>query len=493
MDKNKHIDTGIGFKNFKKFSNETILDLGDISFLIGKNNSGKSTVVKALFLMINYLKKNDYTKFSFNADENSNSNSVTFGRSKNSKIKSPYIDFRFYFLFGNEIYLKITGEDDYTEANVIQLHLSLTSGLKMEIDFLSNKVKYIARSQFSVDSVNKDDGGNNEMFYSTNDLNNNIYQVEFDFKENFENRHNNVILDITEYCLEATRQNVGNKFESFEYKFFLEGYKEMMVVLKSFLYNALENLKIVYIAATPYRQSALFRIGDKGNPLAQVIHDYYQLRISKDDEEYKFIQKWMMEFEIGEDFTINMYANEACEFLVEKDGVLNHLSDMGMGSLQAMLIILKIATNIRADKSKPSQEAFSNILFVIEEPELNLHPALQSKLTVLFHEAFINYGFKFIIETHSEYIVRKSQLIGLENNYFEKPQEVMAWNSDEMKYESILLETKNPFRVHYFPVDGEPYEMKYMPQGNFDKDFGPGFFDEATKTNIERIKMIRNK
>ena len=46
----------IGFKNFRKFADFPELDLGDITILVGGNNSGKSTLVKALLLCMDNLR-----------------------------------------------------------------------------------------------------------------------------------------------------------------------------------------------------------------------------------------------------------------------------------------------------------------------------------------------------------------------------------------------------------------------------------------------------
>ena len=37
----------IGFKNFRKFEDFPIMEMGDITMFVGGNNSGKSTTVKA--------------------------------------------------------------------------------------------------------------------------------------------------------------------------------------------------------------------------------------------------------------------------------------------------------------------------------------------------------------------------------------------------------------------------------------------------------------
>lgn len=46
----------IGFKNFRRFANFPEIDLGDVTVLVGGNNSGKSTLVKALLLCVDNLR-----------------------------------------------------------------------------------------------------------------------------------------------------------------------------------------------------------------------------------------------------------------------------------------------------------------------------------------------------------------------------------------------------------------------------------------------------
>ena len=77
------------------------------------------------------------------------------------------------------------------------------------------------------------------------------------------------------------------------------------------------------------------------------------------------------------------------------------------------------------------------------------------------------YGFNFIIETHSEYLIRKTQVI------------VSECFNDEEKLKN------NPFKVYYFPSDNKPYEVKYRSNGRFENDFGKGFFDEAANLTFK--------
>ncbi len=106
-------------------------------------------------------------------------------------------------------------------------------------------------------------------------------------------------------------------------------------------------------------------------------------------------------------------------------------------------------------------------LIIVEEPEQNLHPKVQSKLADLF--AYLNKvrGFKFLIETHSEYLIRRTQVL-----------------VSEMGLSETDLEKQNPFKVYYFPAKGNPYDMGYRSDGRFSEEFRSGFFNEASNLAI---------
>ena len=45
----------IGFKNFRKFENFPAMDFSPITIFVGENNAGKSTVVKAILSVLEYI------------------------------------------------------------------------------------------------------------------------------------------------------------------------------------------------------------------------------------------------------------------------------------------------------------------------------------------------------------------------------------------------------------------------------------------------------
>ena len=72
-----------------------------------------------------------------------------------------------------------------------------------------------------------------------------------------------------------------------------------------------------------------------------------------------------------------------------------------------------------------------NDLIIIDEPEINLHPDNQIILTRLFAK-LINKGFRFIISTHSDYIIREfNNLVMLSNDKLKKEAEKFKYLEDE--------------------------------------------------------------
>jgi predicted ATPase len=194
--------------------------------------------------------------------------------------------------------------------------------------------------------------------------------------------------------------------------------------------------------------------------MAQTLHDLLSEKIG--DVEREFICSWLDKFGIGTDYDVHTIGGEAYIIQVKKDnGAMVYLADMGMGSNQLVILILRLAIIIHKQRMRGDNTYKPTI--IIEEPEQNMHPEFQSKLATLFYEVNKAYGFNFIVETHSEYLVRRSQVIVAEQKYADINE----------------LAENNPFKVYYFPTDDNPYEMLYRTDGNFSNEFGKGFYDEA--------------
>ena len=119
-----------------------------------------------------------------------------------------------------------------------------------------------------------------------------------------------------------------------------------------------------------------------------------------------------------------------------------------------------------------------NCIIIIEEPETNLHPALQSKLADMFVEASKLFSIQFIIETHSEYIIRRLQ-------YLTAKKEIKS-------EDTIIHYLFNPESEHTKQTNEQLRTIRIKEDGRLDKEFGTGFFDESTKL-IENIWNLSNQ
>lgn len=517
---------GIGFKNFRRFIDFPVLNFSPITYMVGKNNSGKSTMVKALLLVLDYLQNQLDETFSFESNVLEDVNIVTFGRAKNNSRTNLTISYEFY-LNEFQFLIEISGNDESTTAQVSVFKVvDLKSNVTIEINYLEGQVKALRNILDDSESLKKESPLVSQLKQAVGKLKEDLeavkdkkskkaFQLQIDYQKVLDKLKDARKIKTTNPTKTSKNYNVQYALGAIYGENNVNDDNPLSYIFDRFLYlndvNAkktkkeitnladvvalntnsshlndcinrivatIENEEYFYIGANPSKQSALFYLRDKKNALSQAIHQFYQLGITKqidDSEELRFVKKWMDKFDVGYDFNIKFVAGEAYDVRifeskenVEKD-IFSQLADKGMGSLQVMTIILRIAAIIR--EKKRIQKRNKEFTILIEEPELNLHPNLQSLLTNFFHEVYLKYGFNFIVETHSEYMIRQSQFLGLQQQYFE----------DDLN--------ENPFKVFYFDKEKGPYEMKYKEDSKFERSFGDGFFDEADSIAMKTYKL----
>lgn len=197
---------------------------------------------------------------------------------------------------------------------------------------------------------------------------------------------------------------------------------------------------------------AAFLLPENGKMIINTAGDKYKSKL----------RKYLTDFEIGQDYCIERIKNCNVYIITIQgfDGQWVNLSDLGSGSIKLFELFLNILTMSR------------DSILLVEEPEHNLHPNLQSRLADFFYECRKNSSKNIVIETHSEYLIRRTQVLVAEMN---------ICSEDDRK-------NQNPFKVYYFPGNGIPYDMHYLPSGRFENKFGEGFFDESAKWHMEILK-----
>ena len=559
----------IGFSNFRQFANFPEIDLGDITILVGGNNSGKSTLVKAFLLCVDNLRmmrmsdrrRKDMNNifgfkkpmFRFDANIYHDVKVKTFTRAIHNKpvtacdgsdtslpstitFKFALGKFDFQFVvagdrdekltYGDVLSISIVDKEQnirfcndyehYTMSyavlassqndNSSKVAQDMSKKEEMRKEYLEidnsleeasnegdleriaslseekEKIEVAYKAAYGIDVTlvgleEEDLGINTPSDLEKDSISYDNLPLGFDLNEVNEPVVKNVISNIINFASQAKDKapeyKEGEDSDSYdekmkEYEAKEDARKGMyldiskMMKSREDLAYLLDTLNVQYIPAHAVSQDAYYKVG--GNDfMAQVVYDFYFEKITHGDIEYTFVTDWMKTFGIGNDFCIEplMPGDVYTVTIKDEDGTKLPLADKGMGAIQMMILLLRLATIMHIAKSINSATTV-----VIEEPEQNLHPKMQSLLADLLQSIATSNEYKvnFIIETHSEYLIRKSQVL--------VAQEKHANQED--------LTANNPFKIYYLPSDGsDRYEMEYRTDGCFANDFGEGFFDEA--------------
>lgn len=210
-----------------------------------------------------------------------------------------------------------------------------------------------------------------------------------------------------------------------------------------------------------------------------------------------FINEWIRKFEIGDHVTIDVDPEGLGVTLrLYRDGQDRRgtlLSEQGYGITQMFVLLLRIeiailesnVTNVANDRyylgkieflsKEDSQIEYSAGTIAIEEPEVHLHPRFQSMLANLFVDAYERFNVNFIVETHSEYLIRKLQTLVAKKQVPRKEIAlVYVYDADKTLRPAYTPQVKN------ISINGD---------GSLSDSFGRGFFDEADRLAMDLLNI----
>jgi len=526
----------IGFTNFRRFTNFPEIDLGEITILVGGNNAGKSTLVKAMLLMRDFLKSRiervedtnnifkTFTRPHFSFDtEHVNVGDFYRAFCRQSPQKEDTISFtmkieQFRFV------VKISGE---RKPGVIpQVSLIAVSDEDRDVTFTFDFAKGQMTARFGYDYKALNDHFDEQKIkgrFTTLDELKMQLSKSTDLREISDLK---LEIDMLEKEIESRRQMLGITLEEFDTvtidmsffmgdnagkyvitelikgfvhysetgtigdkrskdykeqeanKSILKGKSSIILAISEEIEKVISSQTIEYIYAhSVFQDSVYAKCANSSDYTKRTIHEFYTSRISQGDEEFTLIEDWLKEFKIGtslkvipykgDNYSLVIFDKENPEVASEKrkgyPGGID-LADKGMGSIQLVILLLRLATLIRKYKGQ-------QLTILLEEPEQNLHPAVQSQLADLISIINKDYRVRFIIETHSEYLVRHTQVLA-------------ARLFKEGLYDI-------PFKVYYITGNNDkPYDdMGFQRNGKFEKAFGPGFFNVADDAAMELFDL----
>jgi len=241
---------------------------------------------------------------------------------------------------------------------------------------------------------------------------------------------------------------------------------------------------IEYISANRASQKRVLANASEYD-IDKIVLDFF----NKSQQNISFLKLIFSILEIPGELSVERFENIiSIVYLTVNDRKIA-LADVGFGFSQIIPIILKIVTLTEAkegiktnvlDKQYDETREFIFVLptdkktVIIEEPEANLHPNLQSKLADVFVE-IINYypELNFIIETHSEYMIRRLQYLTAAKKISTDKSIIYYFNADKFVR----------------PNETKVKAIEITSNGNLTDTFGPGFYDETTRLQFELMKL----
>ncbi|WP_299826006.1 AAA family ATPase [uncultured Pontibacter sp.] len=498
----------ISLSNFRIFQKATAFDLAPITILTGRNSSGKSSLIKAFILLADFIgSEESHLRLNLNGERASKHKINKFENLKNwfeedNETILSYEDDEYVFTLTFRLFvepnfaeldslhielkplkdiLKLENAYGSYELSVSQNFIDFTTKGDADKDILKSQAEYlnefkIIKEEFkklssilhSKDDFNYGSRGNGSSVDSMVDvveqrqkietrmallksiINPNYFKdkgINFQSNVDIENFYRPTIPNLIKDCLlKYVDTNTSYKFSNKEERRYILDFTDKLKKLMSFT--------SYHLGPNRTFQSRLYNNDHNGSEINKIIEDFIIHEPVHNSEAGLFLRKWLKRFEIGDLLSVEQIEGTATKVEVRQKGRLVNLADLGFGAGQILTILMHVTAIIerKLSNSKHSE----TILVLIEEPEANLHPKLQSLLAEFFAEAALKYNLQFILETHSEYLIRKVQVL-----------------VKEKKLNSL-------FKVYYFDEEG-PYEMKMREDGKFIDEFGEGFLDESRK------------
>ncbi|MDM3418877.1 AAA family ATPase [Citrobacter sp. Cb021] len=470
--------TSIGVKNLKSIKNKTSIDLKPITVLLGRNSSGKSSMIR-LFPLLRQSFQEDttgpilwYGKYADYGDyhealtnEVDGNIELSFGLSLDLyyRKQSHLPDFP---MLNFVVDLKLDSVDRKTvmrevsfsvgeikvsilpteQDNVVLKLKSKNISYEIPLSIYSSEDKFFPTVYFEgVDKKRKDINESWPSYYflenssrmysrsigykSETELNQRVCEKAADVIRGYfsaRSSKKNIIkglLGIKSYAkdrlyytlldsfsehsvfinnLENKREEILDAILPF---ILLKGYNEIAVMLNSNLAESFLSVKYLYpIRATTeryyrFQDLQVEEMDHTGSNVAMILNSF-------DESELRLFQKWT-----HENLGFIVYVQEvgshyAIKIKTDNDDKEHNISDMGFGFSQVLPIVMSIWLETK-DNSSPKGKTS---IFVIEQPELHLHPAYQTQLAYLFANTIklaskTNNNIQIIFETHSQAMI----------------------------------------------------------------------------------------
>jgi predicted ATPase len=387
-------------ENFKCFKSEKTFDFSRLTILTGANSSGKSSVMYAILGALqtqgfpyqfspngNYINLGDYKEIINNHDENLdfklslNFSNIDYTINVNNQWKLDKTDFlpsisSINIVEENEWIIKKYLGSTYNNLE-IQIHLKESINFEKLNEYCKDledffKISY-DQKDFKVNAID-------ESNIKIKDFDIIKYNYNFSSEDLVNRSYSYPINPITRFVISSFNPYFGYTLIKFQ--------KELLNFVSAFR----KSPQRTYLE----QNKASFKIGGEGEEYIDQIVEWDKRSNGKKKE----LIKTMLDLDLIEDIKIIRLGGGRFEVSIKPVGnkVFSTLNDVGSGVSAFMPIIV-------ADLQLPNDST----LF-LAEPEIHLHPTIQSKFGEYIVNNINNTDKNYVIETHSEYFLNKIRL-----------------------------------------------------------------------------------
>jgi predicted ATPase len=449
----------LGIHNFRSFK-EQRFNFSRINILIGENSSGKSSLLKFLLALkqsfdnpeeLNLKLIGDYT------DLGNYGEAVYYKDVKNDivfqfELDQSYLSYFLNFFVSNE----------ETDPAKIKKEQSKLAKLLEDSYEVATKISFKLSSNLNDHSsistiIENEKIGKVEIIQKENKSIIGYRTAKLKFKIGKKSGTINNCFVTKEAFLSLVHRDIR---ESFKQKYGRLGTKlfhqvAFLLVAQNFLKHNIQKIKYVNpIKTSPDRfyfqedKKASYKLIDI-EKFVNILGDRSVSEKSK-EARLRLLNRYIRNLGIADE--IRVTANKDLPVLaleVKTKDLWSNITDVGYGvSLQLPILFQAIISE---------NYTSSGETLLIEQPEVHLHPALQAK----FIENLISIGNKniYFIETHSEHIIRKLQLLVKQKQFDLKPEDIT---------------------IHYFKREEKKFLITshhITNSGILRPSFPPGFYD----------------
>ncbi|OAB26770.1 Protein of unknown function [Flavobacterium fryxellicola] len=453
----------IKINNFRSFENQNF-DFSRVNILIGENSGGKSSLLKFLLSLKQTIDSPLESNLKLRGDltDLGNYQEVVKNKIKTKKIQFGFSHGEEYLKYFLDFINRFEKENEKLENSIIVnlLNEITKNDSKTNINFSINS---ILNNHKNISTIIKNDSIG-RILIKSKQLDN--YDSQRELSTNIFLKFGNLEIEIAN-CL-TYKEGFFTLFDSDIRKKILaikeiDNHQEIyykvifLLIYQNYCMEFIDGIRFVNpIGSSPKR--LYFQEDKKSNYKLIDIEKFINILgdPSLSDREFKHriteLNKIIKNSGIAEE--IDIVKNKDLPVLalnVKTKDFWANITDVGYGVSLQLPILFQALISEQFTKSKET--------LLIEQPEVHLHPSLQAR----FIETLLSIGKKnqYFIETHSEHIIRKLQVLVKSKKF-------------DLKSTDIT--------IHYFKRTEEKFEItihKIDENGRLTPNFPTGFFDNT--------------